>query len=60
MCKERSKIARKYLPTGSTTYWPDVSFYQMLLETYFVTSKFGLLNVKYFTLINFISLNANL
>ena len=32
----------------------------MLLDVYFVTSKFGLLNVNDFSLINFISLNANL
>ena len=32
----------------------------MLLIVYFVASKFGLLNVNGFNLINFISLNANL
>ena len=29
-------------------------------DVYYVTSKFGLLNVNDFSLINFISLNANL
>ena len=32
----------------------------MLLDVYFVTSKFGLLNVNDFSLINFILLNADL
>ena len=32
----------------------------MLLDVYFVTSKFGLLNVNDFSLTNFISLNPNL
>ena len=35
---------------------PDLSFCRMLLDVYLVTSKFGLLNVNYFSLINFISL----
>ena len=56
MCKERSKSARKYLQTGCTIYRPDLSFDRMLLIVYFVTSKFGLLNVNGFSLINFISL----
>ena len=60
MSKERSKCARKYLQTGYTTYRPDLSFCRMLLEVYFGTSKFGLLNVNDFTLINLISLNTNL
>ena len=56
MCKERSKSARKYLQTGFTIYRPDLSFDGMLLIVYFVTSKFGLLNVNGFSSINFISL----
>ena len=55
-CKELSKSARKYLQTGCTIYRPDLSFGRMLLIVYFVTSKFGLLNVNGFSLINFISL----
>ena len=54
MCKELSKSARKYLQTGCTIYRP--SFDRMLLIVYFVTSKFGLLNVNGFSSINFISL----
>ena len=60
MCKERSKSVRKSLQTGCKTDRPDFSFCRMLLDVYFVTSKFGLLNVNDFSLINFISLNANL
>ena len=60
MWKERSKSATKYLQTGYTTYKPDLLFRRMLLDVYFVTSKFGLLNVNDFSLINFISLNTNL
>ena len=60
MWKERSKSARKYLQTGYITYKPDLLFCRMFLDVYFVTSKFGLLNVNDFSLINFISLNTNL
>ena len=60
MCQERSKSTTKYLQTGCSTYRPDLLFCRMLLDVYFVTSKFGLLNVNDFSLINFTSLNANL
>ena len=60
MCKEHLKSAQKYLQTGCTTYRPDLLFCRMLFDVYFVISKFGLLNVDDFSLINFISLNANL
>ena len=53
-------MREKYLQTGCTTYIPDLPFCPMLLIVYFVASKFGLLNVNCFSLINFISLNANL
>ena len=59
MYKERSKSARKCSKTGCTTHRPDLSFSQTVLIVYFVTSKFGLLNVNGFSLINFISLNTN-
>ena len=55
---EHSKSARKQ--TGCMIFRPDLSFYRMLLDVYFVTSKLGLLNVNDFILINFILLNANL
>ena len=58
MCKESTKSARKYLQNRCTTYRPDLSFRQMLLDAYFVKSKFGLVNVNDFSFINFISLNA--
>ena len=58
--KERSKNGRRYLQTGCTTYRPDLSLCRMFLDVYFITSKFGLLNVNDFSSINFISLNANL
>ena len=60
MCKERSKSARKYSQTGCTTYRPDLLFCRMFLDAYFVTSKFSLLNVNDFSLIDFISLNVSL
>ena len=60
MCQERSKSTTKYLQTGCSTYRPDLLFCRMLLDVYFVTSKFGLLNVNDFSLINFTLLNANL
>ena len=60
MCKERSKSARKYLQTGCTTYRPDLWFCRMLLTVNFVASKFVLLNINGFSLMNFISLNASL
>ena len=60
MYKERSKSVRKYLQAGCTIYRADFSFCQMFLDVHFVASKFGLLNVNDFILINFILLNANL
>ena len=60
MCKDRLKSARKYLQTGCTTNKPDLSFSRMVLIVYFVTFEFGLLNVNGSSLINLISLNANL
>ena len=53
-------MARKYLQTGCTTYRPDLSLCRMLLDVYFVSSRFGLLNVNDFSLINFFALNPNL
>ena len=46
--------------TGCTSYRPDLSFCRTLLDVQFITSKLGLLNVSNFSLINIISLNANL
>ena len=60
MCKKRSKRARKYLQTGCTTYRPDLSLCRMFLDVYFISSKFGLLNVNGFSLTKFFSLNASL
>ena len=55
---KRSKSAKKQ--TWCTTYRLDLLFCLMLLDVYFVTSKLGLLNLNYFSLKNFILLNANL
>ena len=60
MFKELSECSRKYLQTGCKTYRPDFSFCWMLLNAYFVTSRFGLLNVNDFSFINFILLNTYL
>ena len=63
MCKEdvRKLPENTYrLDVQSRTYRPDLSFCRMLLDAYFVTSKFGLLNVNNFSLVNFVSLIANL
>ena len=53
MYKQRSESERKYLQTGCTIYRPDLSFCRMLLDVYFVTYNFGLLNVNDFSLKKF-------
>ena len=60
MYKERSESPRKYLQNGCATYRPDLSFCRLFLDVYLVTSNIGLLNANLFSLINLISLNANL
>ena len=61
MCKERSESVKKYL---RATYMYNLQSRSFVLpnafDVYFVTSKFGLLIVNDFCLINFILLNASL
>ena len=45
-------MREKYLQTGCTIYRLDLPFCRMLLILYFVASKFDLLNVNGFSLIN--------
>ena len=58
--KECSESRRKYLQNGCATYRADLSFCLLFWDVYLVTSNIGLLNANYLSLMNLISLNANL